>query len=182
MTRISTGDEISIRSACAADAEAIAALHCESWRDAYRDVLDPAYLAGPIEEDRRTVWADRLAQPSASQRVLLAQTPEHALAGFVCLFRESDPRWGSLIDNLHVRPALRGRQIGERLLHAAVAELEPDQPFHLWAFEANTAGIRFYQRLGAVAAERVLDDMPAARGAPILRMVWPNAARLLTRD
>lgn len=182
MTPSSTDDAISIRPASAADAETIAALHCESWRDAYRDVLDPAYLAGPIEADRHTVWADRLARPCAAQRVLLAQTPEHAVAGFVCLYRDSDPRWGSLIDNLHVRPALRGRQIGERLLRAAVAELEPDQPIHLWVFEANAAGIRFYQRLGGVPAERVLDDMPAARGAPILRMVWPNAASLLARD
>lgn len=182
MAHIEMGDEISIRPAMAADADEIAALHCESWRDAYADVLDPAYLSGPIEADRRTVWAERLAQPCAKQTVLLAQTPEHAVAGFVCLYRESDPRWGSLIDNLHVRPALRGRQIGERLLRAAVRELEPDQPFHLWVFEANAAGIRFYQRLGGLAAERTLDDMPAARRAPILRMAWPNAASLLARD
>lgn len=182
MTPSSADDAISIRPASAADAEAIATLHCESWRDAYRDVLDPAYLAGPIEADRRAVWADRLARPSATQRVLLAQTPEHAVAGFVCLYRDSDPRWGSLIDNLHVRPALRGRQIGERLLRAAVAELEPDEPFHLWVFEANASGIRFYQRLGGVPTERILDDMPAARGAPILRMAWPNAASLIGRD
>ncbi|WP_421853558.1 GNAT family N-acetyltransferase [Novosphingobium sp.] len=182
MTHNETGDEISIRPASAADGDEIAALHCASWRDVYADVLDRAYLAGPIEADRRAVWSDRLAHPCAAQSVLVAQTPEQAIAGFVCLFRESDPRWGSLIDNLHVHPALRGRHIGERLLHAAVAELEPDQPFHLWVFEANVAATRFYQRLGGVISERALDDMPAARGAPILRITWPGAASLLVRD
>lgn len=173
---------ISIRPARATDADRIAALHCESWRDAYADVLDPAYLAGPIEADRHALWTRRLAEPDAMQSVLLAETAAHDAAGFVCFYRDSDARWGSLIDNLHVRPALRGQSIGERLLRAAVVELGPTQGFHLWVFEANTAGTRFYQRLGGVMAERTFDDMPAARGAPILRMVWPSAASFLARD
>lgn len=181
MPNATTREQIIIRPAGAADASGIAALHCESWRDAYADVLDPAFLAGPIEADRRALWADRFANPAPNQTVLLAETAQHAAAGFVCLYRDSDPRWGSLIDNLHVRPALRGRSIGEKLLRAAVAELDPRQAFHLWVFEANAAGIRFYQRLDGQVAERTLDDMPAAQGAPILRMIWPSAAGLLTR-
>ena len=175
-------EQIIIRAARAAEAETIAAIHCESWRDAYAGVLDPEYLAGPIEADRRTLWADRLTRPAATQQVLVAKTDAHEVAGFVCLYRDHDARWGSLIDNLHVRPVLRGRSIGERLLRAAAAGLDPDRPFHLWVFEANAGGIRFYQRLGGTAAERMPDDMPAARGAPILRMVWPSAASLRLRD
>lgn len=170
------------RRASACDADSIAALHCESWRDAYAHVLDPAFLAGPIEADRRALWADRLAAPAPGQVVLLAETPEREAAGFICFFRDSDPRWGSLIDNLHVRPALRGCGIGERLIRAAVAMLDPDRPFHLWVFEANAAAIRFYQRLGGETAERGIDEMPAAMGAPHLRMAWPNATCLRLRD
>lgn len=171
-----------IRHASAADADRIAALHCESWRDAYAQVLDPAFLAGPIEADRRALWAERLGAPASSQTVLLAEMPEHEAAGFICFFRDSDPRWGTLIDNLHVHPALRGHGIGDRLIRAAVASLAPDRPFHLWVFEANAAGIRFYQRLGGAIVERGIDDMPAARGAPHLRIAWPDAASLRMRD
>lgn len=174
--------EIIIRPATAADAPTIAAIHCESWRDAYAGLLDPAYLAGPIETDRHAVWADRFAQPSPAQAVLVAETASGETAGFVCLFRDHDPHWGSLIDNLHVRPALRSRSIGEHLLRATVALLDPHAPFHLWVFEANAGGIRFYQRLGGKAVEREIDDMPAARGAPIVRMAWEGAASLCVRD
>ncbi|MBY0393903.1 MAG: GNAT family N-acetyltransferase [Novosphingobium sp.] len=174
--------QITIRPAVAADAATIAAIHCESWRDAYAGLLDPAYLAGPVEADRRAVWADRFSNPSPTQTILLAETVSGDAAGFVCLFRDHDPRWGSLVDNLHVRPVLRGRSIGEQLLRAAVAPLGADEAFHLWVFEANAGGVRFYQRLGGCVAGRAPDDMPAARGAPILRMVWQRAADLPSRD
>ncbi|WP_197274233.1 GNAT family N-acetyltransferase [Novosphingobium sp. AAP93] len=174
--------QIIIRPAVPADAITIAAIHCESWRDAYAGLLDPAYLAGPVEADRRAVWADRFSNPSPTQTALLAETVSGDAAGFVCLFRDHDPRWGSLVDNLHVRPALRGRSIGEQLLRAAVAPLGADEAFHLWVFEANAGGVRFYQRLGGCVAGRAPDDLPAARGAPILRMVWQRAADLPSRD
>lgn len=174
--------QIIIRSAVPADAAAIAAIHCESWRDAYAGLLDPAYLAGPVEADRHAVWADRFSNSPPTQTVLLAETVSGEAAGFVCLFRDHDRRWGSLIDNLHVRPVLRGRSIGEQLLRAAVAPLGADEAFHLWVFEANAGGVRFYQRLGGRVVERAPDDMPAARGAPILRMAWQSAADLPVRD
>lgn len=175
-------EQIIIRPASVADASRIAAIHCESWRDTYADVLDPAFLAGPIEADRRTLWADRFAHPAPNQTVLVAESADQEALGFVCFYRDSDARWGSLIDNLHVLPALRGRNIGEKLIRAAVAALDPAQAFHLWVFEANAGAVRFYERLGGQRVERTLDDMPAARGAPVLRIAWPSAASLLERD
>lgn len=171
-------EQIIIRHATSADSATLAAIHCESWRDAYANVLDPAFLAGPIEEDRRRLWEGRFADASPMQTVLLAELANGAAAGFICLYRDHEPSWGSLIDNLHVRPALRGRAIGEKLLRTAVARLEPAEPFHLWVFAANTAGIRFYQRLGGKVAGQVASDMPAARGAELLRMVWRSPASL----
>jgi len=174
--------QIIIRPAVTADAATIAAIHCESWRDAYAGLLDPAYLAGPVEADRHALWTDRFSNPSPTQTVLMAETTSGEAAGFVCLFRDHDGRWGSLIDNLHVRPALRGRSIGEQLLRAVVATLGADEAFHLWVFEANAGGVRFYERLGGCVVERAPDDMPAAHRAPILRMAWQSAADLPARD
>jgi hypothetical protein len=47
------------REATALDADAIAVLHAESWRRAYRGHLSDAYLDGPIFKDRTSVWRGR---------------------------------------------------------------------------------------------------------------------------
>ena len=41
-----------LRPATADDAALIAQLHIDSWRSAYRDILDAAYLAGPMGQRR----------------------------------------------------------------------------------------------------------------------------------
>jgi GNAT superfamily N-acetyltransferase len=133
-------NEIAIRHATLADASEVAAIHCASWRDAYASVLDEAFLRGPIEEDRRALWSDRLENPDEARIVLLADVAQATPAGFVCAYRDLDSVWGSWIDNLHVRPAMRGKGIGEYLIRAAARALAADSKtigLHLWTFESN---------------------------------------------
>lgn len=47
---------------------------------------------------------------------------------------------------------------------------------HLWVFEANEAGLRFYNRLGGEVVERDVSQIPAANRAPVLRVFWPHFA------
>jgi len=172
--------ELRLRPATAADAPAIAALHTASWRDAYADILDPAFLAGPIEADRLALWSERLTDPREGQLVHLAEGQDGEVAGFVCAFRDADPRWGSLVDNLHVAPWLRGHGVGETLLRGAASRLAEHGAtggLHLWVFEANTAGLRFYERLGGRVVERIVDKMETAReGQTSLRVHWARLA------
>lgn len=170
-------DKIAIRQALVTDAAQIAAIHCASWRDAYANVLDPTFLAGPIEDDRRSLWLDRMTMPLENQTVLVADTASTGLAAFICAYRNHDPRWGSLIDNLHVLPLFRGRHIGEKLMCAAATAIQSEVAtagLHLWVFEANQAGLRFYERLGGEVVERGPSELSAANGAPVLRVFWPN--------
>ena len=87
-------DPITLRAARTADAVGIAELHAASWRVAYASILDPNYLAGPIEGDRLAVWHGRLQDPPANQIVTVAETAEGHVAGFVCSYRDEDPQWG----------------------------------------------------------------------------------------
>lgn len=165
------------RVAAAKDAVAIAGVHAASWRDAYSDILDPEFLAGPIEDERLAFWTDRLGRPDGRLKATVALEGK-AVIGFICVLPNDDPVWGSRVDNLHVVPSLRGGGIGERLLRQAALELAAacETPaLYLWVFEANTKGRRFYERLGARTVERSSSQIPSARGKPVLRLHWPDA-------
>jgi GNAT superfamily N-acetyltransferase len=117
---------ITIRCAVSSDAATVASLHTASWRDAYATVLDPTYLAGPIADERRLFWSDRLGRPDPRRTILLAETTDATALGFGCVYRDRDPVWGSLIDNLHVLPRMRGRRIGAYLMTALAGCVEPE--------------------------------------------------------
>jgi GNAT superfamily N-acetyltransferase len=170
-----------LRPATAADAALIAQLHIDSWRTAYRDILDPAYLAGAIEQDRRDVWAARFAEPNGDMQVTIAEDGAGAI-GFVCTFGDDDPVWGALVDNLHVLPRAKGRGVGRSLLASAgawAARRYPGAGLSLWVFEANEPARRFYDRMGGVVVERIVEPNPGGGGESLsLRYAWRDPARL----
>lgn len=76
-----------------------------------------------------------------------------------------------------MRPQARSRRIGERLFRAVAGELSArasSSGLHLWVFEANAAGLRFYERLGGRVVERDRSEIPAAGGKAVLRVYWPT--------
>ncbi|WP_164156468.1 GNAT family N-acetyltransferase [Sandarakinorhabdus rubra] len=173
------------RPALAADAPAIAALHAASWASAYRHILSPDWLDRELAGDRLAVWESRMAAPDPMMRVLLAEDAvgsDTGLAGFVCLFLAADPKWGSHVDNLHVRPDCRGLGLGRRLL-AAAAELAlaeaPGQGLDLHVYVANTAARGFYRRLGGTESLAEKEIAPDGSRQTYCRIWWPDPARLL---
>jgi ribosomal protein S18 acetylase RimI-like enzyme len=165
-----------IRPATEEDAAPIAAIHAASWRDAYAHILAPELLNGGIEADRLAVWPERFRDPSATQLVNVACDSTGLMQAFVCGYCDVDPVWGSLIDNLHVRPQARGQGIGEGLFLNAAAQLSArgsSLGLHLWVFEANVAGLRFYRRLGGRVVGKEKSGVPAAGGKTVLRVHWP---------
>lgn len=167
------------------DAGTVALLHADSWRRHYRGAYADSFLDGDVFTDRRTVWTARLAAP-AGTLTLLAEDGDGP-AGFVHVVFDTDERWGSLVDNLHVADARRRTGIGRALLtnaaHAAAARaVHPS--LYLWVLEQNTAAQHFYRAAGAVRAGTAPVPPPGGQpanlaGAPRKhRMVWPDAALL----
>jgi GNAT superfamily N-acetyltransferase len=170
-----------LREAVPADAETIALLHTASWRDAYSNVLNATYLAGPIEEERIAYWQAELVAADAGRRVILAEDEGNAV-GFVCVRWPGNPAWGAWVNNLHVRRASRGMGAGKQLLKAGatwVTGIDAQSGLYLWVFEANEPALAFYQHLGGEIVEQSSSQIPAANGAPILRVCWRRAAYLL---
>lgn len=172
---------ITFRTASVSDSARVAELHAVSWRSAYRGFLSDAYLDGDILEERGRLWEQRLAQPSERQYVLLAEKSE-LLVGFVCVLLDEEPAWGAYLDNLHVRPADRGKSLGRRLLSQAllwVAQVEPGKSMHLLVFEGNTAARRFYERHGGALVETLTRRMPDGGTPRVVRYRWHDPTRLL---
>ena len=158
--------EYAIVVAASRDASAIATLHAESWRSAYRGLYPDEFLDGPILEERLLFWRERMNGPDPDRRHVIAAVADGELIGFACVLLDAEPDWGPLLDNLHVKPVHKGHGIGARLLKAShewIAGAAPGQPMHLWVMEGNVAARRFYDRQGGTVAERTIVDVGPAR-------------------
>jgi ribosomal protein S18 acetylase RimI-like enzyme len=177
---------VRFRSADAQDAEPIATLHAESWRRHYRGAYADSFLDGDLAADRRSVWSAHFAAAANTETVLAER--DGRLVGFVHVVFDADPRWGSFVDNLHVLHDQRRTGIGTHLLKCAaraVSQQASGDAMYLWVLQQNTIAQQFYDSCGATRAETAPVPPPGGNpdrliGSPLgLRMVWPNATRLL---
>jgi GNAT superfamily N-acetyltransferase len=138
-----------LRQATTADAELICAL-----------VLELAeYERAPAGAAVTTPEAIRQAlDPAARPRLdaIIAETDDGEPAGCALYFRAFSSwraNWGFYLEDLFVRPALRGRGFGFQLLRAVAATAVRAGADRLdWVvLDWNTPAIEFYERVGARA-------------------------------
>jgi GNAT superfamily N-acetyltransferase len=138
-----------LRQAAPADAELICALVLEL----------AAYERAPAGAAVTTPGAIREAlDPAAQPRLdaIIAETEDGEPAGCALYFRAFSSwraNWGFYLEDLFVRPALRGRGFGYQLLRAVAAEAVHAGADRLdWVvLDWNTPAIAFYESLGARA-------------------------------
>lgn len=173
-----------IRPARPTDAPAIARLHAENWRSAYRDLLDHAYLNGPIDAERQHYWHRHLAQPPANQYLIVAEAHGRVI-GFACAYGSDDPEWGTLLENLHVSAEYKRQGIGARLM-AQVAHWaqhhHPDFGLYLWVLQPNRHAQAFYTRLGAKNVGSGVWQPPGGGEIAKFRFAWHSPDILLAQE
>ena len=170
---------MTIRAAEPGDAESIASLHAANWRESYAGILPDEYLARQVEADRRSVWQERLSARDDGRETLVSVDQEGTLAGFACVYYDSDARWGAFLDNLHAGSAHRGQGHGLALIReiaSRVAARNPQSGLYLWVFEKNANARDFYRRLGATEVERSDTQWHLAPGEWRLRCHWDASA------
>lgn len=177
---------ITLRLAGCDDAAAVAALHADSWRRHYRGAYSDAFLDGDVHEDRLAAWSERLCSGEGLRETILAE--DHGTpAGFIHIVFDEDPRWGSLLDNLHVASRLQRRGLGATLMARAATDLlarSPTSGLYLWVLEQNTSAQAFYEARGGRRLERAAVTEPGGvtgrlSGAPQkLRYAWSDPAVL----
>lgn len=165
---------MNIRNATRSDLEKLAALHADSWKDAYRGVLPQEFLAGQIDGLFSDYWKN--IEILKDDIVLVAEN--HELGGFAAVWCRPDP----FIDNLHVRPDLRSKNIGSALMRALVEKLIENghKTAYLWVFESNVKAVKFYHRLGGIQKERSVKDVFGLK-VPSIKIEWDDLSRIMDR-
>ncbi len=171
------------------DALAVAGLHADSWQRHYRGAYADAFLDGEPAGYLAGRWTERLATASPQARTILAEY-DGELVGLAHTVLDSDPTWGALVDNLHVRSPLKRQGIGSRLLALtaqAVLEAAPSSGLYLWVLEQNKAAQQFYEACGGTRGDR--SHVPPPGGDPAnlngtpscFRYSWPDLSVLAER-
>jgi GNAT superfamily N-acetyltransferase len=153
-----------IRPATVLDADALAAVHLQGWRETYGDLV-------PAE-----VYADRAArEPGEWRTVLTDPGPSHtwvaerdgAVVGLATAESAGPGQVRPLeLRLLYVLAAEQGRRTGYHLFTLAVG----DAPCFLWVAEANARAQAFYRRQG-FAADGTRREAAAHGHLPEIRMV-----------
>ena len=151
---------IQIREATLDDLDNIASLHALSWQQNYHPVLSKDYLDNQVEKDRYQVWQQRLHSPASNQRVLVAELTHkektNDFCGFICLYGNHHSKYGTIIDNLHVKPEMKGLGIGTKLIARGAKwanDNYAESGLYLEVLEINRKAIRFYSHLGGEQAD-----------------------------
>ncbi len=134
-----------IRPGVIGDAEAIGALHVHIWRETYRGLMDPGFLAGIDETERINNWLTTFRAES-DEATFVAHDRANELVGFASAGRPRDadaPRALELFV-LNTLSRTHGSGLASELLDAVLQ----DRPALLWVVENNHRAIAFYEKHG----------------------------------
>lgn len=170
------------RPATPADAVTIAELHAASWRIAYRGLLLDQYLDNDLAGERRTYWSKKVLSLTDKEFIILATDDHDHALGFVAVMDEPELGYSALVDNLHVRPDLKGQGIGKALMQSAARQLSASgrTSYYLWVLNGNDPAFRFYASIGGIESDERTVHF-GGKDVKATRFVWPNFDHVLSR-
>lgn len=133
---------LAIRSATALDADKLASVHAQSWRETYRGLL-PDGLIDSKEERMRGVYESALSNPGTSSYWVATWDGEVVGLAIADALGPGDVRLLE-VKALYVLYDHQRKGIGSILLNHAVGTA----PCLLWVLEGNEPAIAFYRGQG----------------------------------
>jgi GNAT superfamily N-acetyltransferase len=171
---------LSVRTAAAEDAGAIAEVHVAAWRAAYTGIMPQPYLDGLSVERRAASWQRTLATPNPGT-VLVVETAERVV-GF-CVYgpsRDADAPRGSTgeLAAINLHPAFWRRGLGALLCEHVLADAAKREwaAMTLWVIGENSPARRFYERLGFAPDGGEKQDA-SVTGAPLHEVRYRKALK-----
>lgn len=177
---------IHIRTATRTDAAPIARVHAATWKEAYRGLLDGAYLEGLSEKRLAMRWRAQLdrREQDFDEETFVAMNGRAAV-GFASVgaSREAFAPWDAEISMVYVLKESRGVGIGRVLMKAAADHCIRRGMFTggLWVLRDNGAARDFYETLGGEPSGRKADSV----GGQIVQLVgywWRDLGQLAERS
>ncbi len=172
-----------IRRAKIEDAQAIASVWAESWRDAYRGIVPDDFLDS-IDVER---WADRqrryMGEANGAAATFVAEVDGRIVGWTSCgPNRDTTLPFAGELYTLYISPGHQRRGIGRRLMEVAAKSLVEAgmASMLLWVLADNRNARRFYEAAGG----RVADEQNVTIGGASLREVaygWEELSRLAAR-
>lgn len=155
------------------DAEEMASVHVQAWREAYGTLLPEHFYNDAARESRRRMWSQLLAETGSRERVRVARQSDR-IVGFVARGPASEheghpPAREEQLYALYVVSDVYGRGVGQALLDAALGR----RPAQLWVARDNSRARRFYEKNGFVADGTEQTD-PDFDALVEIRMVRPS--------
>lgn len=163
------------------DVDAIASLHAKSWQIHYRGALSDDFLDNKVLQDRTKVWFERFNRPAADQFIRMVRV-DGTIVAFMCAYFNESGQFGTLLDNLHVLPDMKGRGFGTALIGSlaqAIVARQLTGGMYLWVLQQNTKAIGFYKSLGGLHTETVTENGMGDSTITKLRFYWHSVNILL---
>jgi ribosomal protein S18 acetylase RimI-like enzyme len=139
-----------VRAATPEDSSAIATIHIESWRAAYKDILPKALLDGLQYEPKRAYWQSTLER--GKEQVTVVEH-EGQVQGWMLWGEDRDfpgETYRQEVYAIYVAPPYYRKGIGTKLFQHLFSSLNLQQVYcvSVWVLEDNAAAIAFYRHHG----------------------------------
>jgi ribosomal protein S18 acetylase RimI-like enzyme len=144
-----------IREARLADVEAIARVHVDSWRVAYREIIPAEIIQGRTLEQRIEQWRGIVTAASDGEGWVHVAAEDDEVIGFVSARASGDAGSAGVgeVAAIYVAPERWRARAGSALLQSAVGALRAAGfgEATLWVLRDNAPARAFYEREGWAA-------------------------------
>ena len=141
----------SVRRARPKDADGIARVHVDAWRETYTGLVPETFFDDAALERRARFWAGYLAMDPEPGALFVAER-DGVIVGFASSGRAVGPDAAKGFEparrlhlfSMYVLASDHGSGVGQELLEAVIG----NDPAQLWVASANARARRFYERNG----------------------------------
>ena len=161
---MSQSGAIEIRRATVEDIPAIARVHVDAWRTAYRGIVPDEYLDGLTYEGRERMWRSVLGEFADRHVAYVADHGTEGVIGFALCGETREPGVDAELFAIYLLDRHQRRGFGRRLFAAAAADLlaQGRRSLVLWVLADNPSR-RFYEAIGGRPLRSKSEEFGGAR-------------------